>query len=44
MHFLNEKFDILIKMSLYEKFYILIKKISLKFVPKDPINNNPALV
>ena len=26
-----------------EKFYILIK-ISLKFVPKGPIDNNPALV
>ena len=26
-----------------EKFCILIK-ISLKFVPKDPIDNNPALV
>ena len=26
-----------------EKFYILIK-ISLKFVPKAPINDNPALV
>ena len=25
------------------KFYILIK-ISLKFVPKDPIDNNPGLV
>ena len=28
---------------LNEKFYILIK-ISLKFVPKGPIDNNPALV
>ena len=28
---------------LNEKFFILIK-ISLKFVPKGPINNNPALV
>ena len=26
-----------------EKFYISIK-ISLKFVPKDPIDNNPVLV
>ena len=27
----------------YETFFILIK-ISLKFVPKVPINNNPALI
>ena len=26
-----------------ENFYILIK-ISLKFVPKDPVDNNPVLV
>ena len=27
-----------------EKFYIFKFQISLKFVPKRPINNNPALV
>ena len=35
--------DILKSFSLYENAWISIK-ISLKFVPKGPINNNPALV
>ena len=35
--------DIFICIFVYEKFYILIK-ISLKFVPKGPNDNNPALV
>ena len=35
--------DIFRHIFVNEKFCIL-SKISLKFVPKDPINNNPALV
>ena len=35
--------DILKCIFMNERFCILIQ-ISLKFVPKDPINNNPALV
>ena len=35
--------DIFINIFMNEKFCILIK-ISLKFVPKGPIENNPALV
>ena len=35
--------DVFICIFVNEKFCILIK-ISLKFVPKDPVDNNPALV
>ena len=35
--------DIFIHILVNEMFCILIKS-SLKFVPKDPIDNNPALV
>ena len=35
--------DIFRCISVNEKFFILIK-ISLKFIPKCPIDNNPALV
>ena len=35
--------DIFIRIFVKEKFCILIE-ISLKFVPKGPINNNPTLV
>ena len=35
--------DIFRRIFMNEQFYILIQ-ISLKFVPKGPIDNNPALV
>ena len=40
LHFADDVFGCIF---VNEMFYILIK-ISLKFVPKDPVNNNTALV
>ena len=39
-HFVD---DIFICIFVNEKYFILLK-ISLKFVPKSPIDNNPALI